>query len=126
MQSTITDVVATGDTVVVETSVTGTFENDLSGWYTFEIYLATHEVETWSVLNIVRLNADGKIVENRWYWDGFPPAESPQARPEGRNLGVVRAIFRKFNQHDAAGTRAYSMDPTYMPTGCLVSIASTT
>jgi predicted ester cyclase len=72
LHMTITDLVATGDTVVVETRMYGSFENDLTGWYSDETYPATHRMETWSWLVIWRIDEDGKIVESRTYWDGFP------------------------------------------------------
>jgi predicted ester cyclase len=72
LQMNITNLVAAGDTVVVEANVRGTFEHDLTGWYSYDPYPATHRVESWSWLIIWRVDEDGKIVESRTYWDGFP------------------------------------------------------
>jgi hypothetical protein len=38
----------------------------------YPLITATNKVESWSWLLIYRFNKDGKMVENRWYWDGFP------------------------------------------------------
>jgi predicted ester cyclase len=73
LQWDVTNMVAAGDTVVVEGKMRGTFEGDMSSFFDASVGTipATHQVETWSFLQFLRFDEDGKFVESRWYWDGF-------------------------------------------------------
>jgi predicted ester cyclase len=67
LELTFQQVVASGDTVFVELTGSGTFSKALTEPMTGETVYATNKKESWSLLVVATLE-DGKITEEHWHW----------------------------------------------------------
>ncbi len=67
LDATITQVVASGNTVFVESRGSGTFSTEFSEMLTDKTLLPTNKTEEWSVLWVGTFE-DGKVTREQWYW----------------------------------------------------------